>query len=393
MTMRGFAQQAGVVVLTALLVDVLAYWLLPDSVAWKFDDYRARIHIVGRPVGYPRDYFVNHPTRGFEIGPGRRGRHELPEFVHDVWSNRLGCFDHELRETPAHYVYFAGDSFTWGYVPQEERFSSLFAQRTNLAAVNCGVTGTGTAHQFDKFTEVKRQIGRPPVQVVLGYYANDVLDDAFHPRAGVVSGWLVDRTYVNDSGHAVVVDDPWLQEQVGGPREIPSRPATCSSSLPRALKCYSLTINLVNALRHAIVRTQDARAVGLDYRGTRLRRVYQLEGEYAHGEVMRYTSLPLSRNNQLALRSWQDDATRLGYRLTTVLIPPKWAFGRRGYYAEVKAFLSSIGVEHLDLSEEFHRRSTRLEQAYWRYDGHLSAGGHRVAAEVLAAHLTPQSGQ
>jgi len=149
--------QLALVVGTLIVIDVACYFFLPNSVVAGFTDYRVkpiRHPTIGGRGYYPRYYFVAHPTRGMDIGPNRRGMHQVDDLNYPVWSNRFGCFDHDWPTVPEGYVYFAGDSFTWGYTPYEEKFATLFEAKTGLPTLKCGVTHTGQAHQFDKFREI-----------------------------------------------------------------------------------------------------------------------------------------------------------------------------------------------------------------------------------------------
>ena len=94
--------------ISLLVIDAFSWFVLPPVFTASFADYRRPVAAADR--GFPRHYYEAHPQRGFDIAPGRSGRH----YVHDsgsypVWSNELGCFDDPV--TPGSlddgYVYLA----------------------------------------------------------------------------------------------------------------------------------------------------------------------------------------------------------------------------------------------------------------------------------------------
>jgi len=88
--------------------------------------------------------------------------------TYPIWSNSIGCFDKEhTRYDP--YIYFAGDSFTWGYAPFEEQFGTLVEKMTGVRILKCGVSHTGQCHQYHKFIEIVEQIGHLPKALFVFY--------------------------------------------------------------------------------------------------------------------------------------------------------------------------------------------------------------------------------
>ena len=114
-----------------------------------------------------------------------------------MYAAALGCFDVEWSPPPTDYYYFAGDSMTWGYAPYETKFATVFETLTGIDSVKCGVTHTGTIHQFAKFREVTAKIGTLPKKVFVGYFFNDTANDYAHPHSTVVDGWLIDDAYLD----------------------------------------------------------------------------------------------------------------------------------------------------------------------------------------------------
>ena len=181
------------VVAPVLAFDIISFWLLPAGYLLQFREYRRDSGPeVGGFADYPRYYFVRHPQRGFDIGTNRRTDHWVDGVTYPIWSNAIGCFDKEhTRYDP--YVYFAGDSMTWGYTPFEQKFGTLIENMTGVRILKCGVTHTGQRHQYQKFIEIVEQIGRLPRALFVFYYWNDIANDYAHPHSTVIDGWQVNN--------------------------------------------------------------------------------------------------------------------------------------------------------------------------------------------------------
>lgn len=162
---RTIVLQIILLLVTLAIMDAALYFLLPHTMARNLIGYRSRqlpetlgSQILGR-AKYPHDYFVPHQERGFDIGAGRSGFHYVEHFSYPVWANSFGCFDREWTPPDTNYVYFAGDSFTWGYAPYDDRFVNVFERLSGIPSLKCGVSHTGQLHQFSKFKEITAAIG------------------------------------------------------------------------------------------------------------------------------------------------------------------------------------------------------------------------------------------
>ena len=134
------ALQLLLLVSTIFAFDTIAYLFAPNSIAWKYYYYRMASDFTGQPASYPPHYYVTHNQRGYDIGKQRKNTHNLPETSYPIWSNGLGCFDREWQDIPKEYVYFAGDSFTWGLSNLENKFTSVFEKITKRPSLKCGVS-------------------------------------------------------------------------------------------------------------------------------------------------------------------------------------------------------------------------------------------------------------
>lgn len=374
---------------TILAVDVAAYFLLPEAVAAKFYHYRMNKSVVGKPAAYPRDYFVSHPTRGHDIAPGRRSTHEIPEIVYPIWSNDFGCFDKSWETVPDRYVYFAGDSFTWGYTPFDDKFPTIFERETGKPSLKCGVTATGTWHQFAKFQDLLGRIGKPPERVIVSFFSNDIADDYEYPNVRVIDGAMVNASFLDERNHLVRVDEAWLREQVAVERN-PIRDLSCDTGIWTRVKCFSLTANVINAARKALAAPdQEAKEHQpqpiTEYGGKPLWPILKIENTCWETDRLRYATCEAAAGNRNAVRAWSRHARENGYTLSLMLIPPPWRMDSATAYSEVASYMTSLGIDVVDLTTEFARLGISSRDAYWRYDGHFNARGNRLAADALVA--------
>src|SRR5262249_1893355 len=127
--------QIMLICVTVLMFDAACYALLPANIAIRFPGYKDdNASEVSGAIGYSRDYYVRHPERGFDIGPGRRGTHVVDGVKYPIWGNGYGCFDKDWEQVPKDYYYFAGDSMTWGYTPFEDKFPTVYERLTGKSS-------------------------------------------------------------------------------------------------------------------------------------------------------------------------------------------------------------------------------------------------------------------
>ena len=377
--------QAVIFSVTILVFDVLGYYLLPDTIAFKFYDYRMERSVVGERTPYSRDYFVPHLTRGFDLGSTGTAKHGIPELSYPVWSNDIGCFDRTWDPVPSGYVYFAGDSFTWGYAAFEDKFATLFEMATGKPSLKCGVTGTGTRHQFDKFREVLGRVRQTPAHVIVSFFTNDIEDDHLFPDKTVVDGWLVQQRFIGFDGGPVQVDETWIRERIADSK--PNLKLACAPDIWTKIKCISITANTINAIRKSIVgrdtRVGEPQVNSFTYRGRELksREIYG-NADITNGHLA-YATNPRAEANRKVVLAWRQHAEQFGYRLSFILIPPAHHYVNTRLFAEVTAFLDAAGIEFLDLTRTFAEGSTSGNVLYWRYDPHFTPLGNRVVAEAL----------
>jgi hypothetical protein len=381
--LRAMFAPAAIVVTTLLVLDTAVYFALPSRLAARLPGYRVPFHdvLTGGQGKYPQHYFVRHPERGFDMGPGRRGTHFVEGQTYPIWSNALGCFDKEWSPLPTDYYYFAGDSMTWGYAPYETKFATVFEALTGIPSVKCGVTHTGQLHQLAKFREVTAKIGALPKKVFVGYFFNDTANDYAYPHATVVDGWLIDNAYVDPDLNLVRVDDEWLARRV----DLYLAARRRESRLAKMLLAYSVTAQAVSSVYAGVARALEppprAGAIferGRGPNGVMLSDISWVSERQKSSGYLEYETFRFAERNKDAIKRWKADSIARGYELVFIL------FERREFYAELLRFLDDNQVVYIELAEEFRKRRIGDDRLYWPIDGHFSPNGNRLAGEVLS---------
>jgi hypothetical protein len=281
-----------------------------------------------------------------------------------VFSNALGCFDHNKPDDLAasNYALLIGDSFAWGFAPYEEKWGTLVEHETSIPIAKCGVSHTGQRHQLDKARDVIAAIGRSPSLVIVGYYINDPTDDKEFPASTVFRGTLVDyvgltRTPADEVTRALNFRfEAWQ----AGQRSLINRVRNSSAA--------------ANAIWTVVKGTRDwLREFSSDQVSVTLRlEDYQADGIYAaHGQAL------------YDLRDWSDIT---GAELVIVLTPGKNVDGET--YSGTKAFLDRAGIKYADPIAAFLDGEGRImKDLFWDFDGHLNPKGNRLLAETVARRL------
>jgi hypothetical protein len=379
MQLRSLVLLGLITLASVALFDLAAYHLLPKTLDARIPGYRQAASgddlIIGGRGSYPKDYFVPNASRGFDIGAGRKARHYVQElgFYH-IWGNELGCFDRPLTrsELDKGFVYLAGDSFTWGYVPFEQHFGSLLEQRIEQRVLKCGVTHTGQLHQFEKFKEILAGIGRDPQLVIVNYYANDIANDFAHPYATVIDGWQVDNVGLLPPDKLLRIDRETLKSRIG---EKLHAHAGNAGSVQDWLRRYSVSFQVLLKLtgKQKPKKKQD--------KGVKYRSIYDL---YAESGVSPFL-LPKAERNREALLEWHAHADSTGYPLLLALIPPAAEAKNTDYYADLRAFLRNNEIEYADFTEYLRDRGAKhVSELFWPSNRHLNIAGNLEYATFLS---------
>lgn len=406
--------QVPLAIATIAIFDVIVFFWLPDQTALNFPTYREGYYVpdfLGR--GYPKGYYVANPERGFDIAPTEVPRtdlfHEMDdvEVTYPIWSNQYGCFDKPHPAPAANFVYFAGDSIAWGYAPYETKFGTAYERESGVETFKCGVTHTGQRHQFSKFLEIGKKLGRWPAKVVVFYSPTDVANDYLHPHSTVIDGGLADNARLDIDNNIVRLDNGWFDEirkriadaAAGETKQAPFHPI-------RYLMQYSFTLQMVNTGLYFIKNKLPSSSryiptLGEEpllhwadkyevYKGQKLYDLHRLVYLECRAGYYSYTNFPYARANKTVIADWQAHAKSSGYELIIVLLPAgemglsdRWE-GEGDFYREVKTFLAKTGVHTIDLGEELERRKIDPASVYWEGgNSHFSIDGNILVGEIL----------
>ena len=363
----------GMLIITTIAFDCVAYFMMPVHMQIHFPDYHQPFVQVGGRGLYPPNYFVAHDERGFDIGKDKSGSHFVMDFGnYKIWSNSLGCFDtnEPNKMTIGEFIYLAGDSWTWGYAPYENKFGTLLESNLILPVLKCGVTHSGQRHQFAKFKEITESLGRYPRLVVINYADNDVANDYTCPHSTVVEGWLVDKVRLSEKQEVVRIDE----ETLGN--EIKKRLAR-GVNLGDYARAYSLSWNML-----LTVLNRKGKSVTLDVRlepEKRLKNIYDLTA--VTGGINSYDN-QYAQPNKEVLALWHAHAKRYNYLLIVSLIPPR-AHVSKDYYRELEQFLREKDIPFVNFTDYIIRNKLRPDGIYWTSDPHLNKNGNREYANFL----------
>lgn len=378
-----------ITLLLIIIFDVGTFNFLPSYYVAVLPDYRrSPPPVVGGRGTLPVGYFVAHDERGFDIDRNKNGHHWTDGITYPIWSNSIGCFDNEHSEYDQ-YVYFAGDSFTWGFTPFDKKFGTIVDRTTDTRIFKCGVTSTGQRHQYEKMVEVVKESGKLPKAIFVFFYSNDVDDDFVHPRNTVIHGWLVEQVYFDNNTltwpayqelkNRVEAKLDKLQEQNKG---LPG----WWSSAKRSLKYYSLSVNILDYLKDYVeilagTSTPPVEISSTD-KGVRLPNRFPDDLQEKNG-VYWYSANPMAERNKAAVTDFKRYSIENNTDLVVVLIPPLEKANDTDWYVEVRDFLAENKISYLDLASKFRDKGLTSRDLYWVHDGHLNALGNKVVAEIL----------
>ena len=295
-----------------------------------------------------------------------------------IWSNSLGCFDNEHAEF-GDYVYFAGDSFTWGYTDFDKKFGMLVEKITGTQILKCGVTHTGQIHQYEKLLEIVDQISQLPKAIFVFYVPNDVANDFAHPHSTVIDGWQVDNVFIGSNNQLVHKSDEelrvYLEKRTGKLKE---------KRIFQFLRNYSFSSNLFIQLKQSVARLAAAMSPSTNGIAS-LRKFYELPIE--RNGVYWYSDNIYAQRNKSALIDFQTYSIENKIPFLVVLIPPQAYGADPNWYAELRDFLENNAISYIDIAIEFRKKELDIEDLYWEGDGHLNIPGNRIVAEILIEKL------
>jgi hypothetical protein len=409
------ALQLALLLATIAALDAVLFFALPNDLVARFPTYRENtfiVDVIGR--GYPQDYFEAHPERGFDIKPTDTPRtdqiHRLDDVQYNVWSNAIGCFDKPVADLKDRFWYMAGDSIAWGHAKFEDLMGTIIEQQEGVALLQCGVTHTGQRHQFSKFLEITKKLGKTPERVLVFYSPTDTANDYAYPHSIVKDGGLADTRMLGENNEIVAIGDDWFA-QMKAEREaakVDAEGIATAFSPRRFLMKYSLSAQLLNAGLHAADRRFPwiGRNIGMlgddptldwydkyfRYNGTKIYDIHRMTYFQTQNGRLAYTDFPYADRNKEVIRQWRDHARASNYRLEFVLSHPGPSrvyedISVTNFYKEFIAFLDAEGIKYYDLVAELEKREIETDDLYWEEDLHMSGRGNRIVGRILSELL------
>jgi hypothetical protein len=335
--------------------------LVALDVALFFTHYRG---IISR-WNYPQHYFTKDAELGFDIVPNfATSTHYFPDAAFPVWSNNIGCFDTDYAsETP--YIYMAGDSLTWGFVPFEDTWGKRMQDILGVRTMKCGVTGGyGTRQELIRTTRHLSQLPSTEL-IIVGYtQANDIDDDANFPSTTIHDGYLVPNLAKGGMTEAQAEEKYALFEKYCTLSD-PSHPILQKARC--LLNNYSVLYNLAKKnIRGVLVSVFSEPALVKLGIVAKMTPAIDAKSETGYQDHLK---------NVLGFK---DLARREGAGLLFVLVP--------GENDRLKSFMDKQGIAYLDLKPAFEEYS-RTQPLNWKIDGHWNIAGNHLAGLLVSRYL------
>lgn len=331
--------------------------------------------------GVPQYYYTASRDTGYDISNNAAtSTHRFSDASYPLWSNNVGCFDYPYNnEQP--YIYLAGDSFTWGFTPFDDKWGTVLEAHIGQRVVKCGVPGSGTKQQYIKAQNILSTLPNPS-RIIVGYFANDKGDDAAFPNSLVYQGKLIK----NLSGDPTLTYD---QLEARLPQYAEWAQQYCMWNMPahptlQRVKCYlrmhSILYLLAQQTVKDIVPMAALRAIGIVNQDPPSVAVTD-ESEKTHFEnVAAFKALAAAHRTKLLF----------------ILIPPQedvYSSATSTTYAAVTAFLNEQGIEYFDPLTQFREAASATTTSfYWPTDPHLNPIGNHLLGYVVAEHMLAEQG-
>ena len=357
---------------SVLLALVICPVLVESLLRWHARRVEAAEVLEGGLVDYD-------PDLGWKLVPYANGAHRCSDYSVHYSINGLGFRADTRFPDPTDkrdLVVFIGDSFTFGFgVNDTETFPHLLAQSgpTGTVFANCSVPGYSTDQEL--LLLEKKVLGLHPHEVLLVVYLGN---DLFDNQLDVALQVRAPKPYFDLGPPGLVLQNTPV------PLEHPARTkplATLASAVwgPDPAK-WGLRARL--EVRFALFRLFSETCLpNRDYRE-------QFAARFA----------PAVRLFDAILDRIADDCSRNRVKLRLVLLAGK-SFVEKPtspsaqyqdfFRTQVIAACAKKGLGVVDVARQMQDRYRREAIAwFFPHDGHLTPGGHRVVAELLAPQFT-----
>ena len=115
-----------------------------------------------------------------------------------IWGNEIGCFDEKKELIENEYIFIAGDSISWGYVPYNKNWATILEKKLKKKVLNCGVPAYSTIQELKKTELFLKKNSKKPSLIILQYtFNNDFLGDYLFPQYKVENNILTTNNYLD----------------------------------------------------------------------------------------------------------------------------------------------------------------------------------------------------
>ena len=353
-------------------------------------------------------FHLGNEISGHRGKPNFRSRFKTPEFdvliVHDAAGFRRQEF--QVPESSAkHRLFVFGDSFVWGWgVQQGEVFTDQISRHMPRWHVeNLGINGTGTVAQYALFaSECRQRLSRGDT-VLLSFFGNDF------------------RENLEGTRRAVFVDGQVVMLPVAAPLESGWKGTLQESSY--LFNYFSYVVNRWQLQRRVRRAERQAEELAAESAARHTRQVVrsapsaapaepsQQPQPLAQGEPSTATAEPPLTGDAAAqiavarhvLAQWKNDCQERHARFLVAYVPgaselePGDASVVPAHEtAHRRAFMScadDLGIETIDLLPAMlaAKRAAGSDHLVIPRDGHWTAAGHQIVADIIAARLADAS--
>ncbi len=341
------------IIITLVIVDTFLYF--------------TRYRYVIRRENYPRYYFLKDAEIGLDISPKfATSTHYFDDAAFPVWSNNIGCFDRDYTdETP--YIYMAGDSLTWGFVPFEDSWGRVLERELGIRTVKCGVTGGfGTKQERIKAERLFSKLPNPEI-IIVGYTeVNDFDDDANFPINTIHGGYVV-KNLAKDGVTEAEAEEKYRRFDRYCTIDTVTHPVIAMTRC--FLSNHSVLYNIVKKdIRAKLPRLLPGLTKKLENTG-----IFALQKP-----TIERTSEAEYQKHLKNVLDFKDLAREQGARLLFVLGP----FNNE----KIISFLMANQIAYIDLRPIFDEHS-KSESLIWKKDGHWNVKGNHLVGEVVARYI------
>ena len=369
-------------------VEIISFIFLKENLRIFHSEYWKENTKFGR--GYPKNHFINHTERGFDIAPNSKPvlANKPPEIApYPVWGNNIGCFDKNIRNQSKYSIYLAGDSNTWGFAPLEKKFGTILENELSVDVASCGVTHTGQIHQFQKFKEISQKLGYFPETVFVNVSSNDIDNDFSHPHTTIIQGYQINNVKIkkiNTSFVITKIDNDFLNSKLL--KQISQKSSSRIGRLdPRKYSATSVLLyyGVYKPLRTKLRKSSKSKSL----------RIYGVAKSIVDdGDIGYPINSSVAKNNRKIIKEWIQHAEDNGYDLIFADIDTQFFdnydnrlisnIKDRQFFCEfIKKqgstcfsfvnYLDRIGIKHWD-------------DVRWEKDVHLNYKGNQLFANFLS---------